>query len=125
MSDGTRARVKFDYVKSNFFRVIRADGAHGGIAPRGDIFMALYSERPAIPKQVVHELKASSELGDEIRAERTVRDAIIREVEVGVILDEVVAQALVTWLQGKLQTKRQLREDKKEKTRKKNVMRPA
>ena len=29
------SEVEFDFIKSNFFRVIKADGAFGGVAPNG------------------------------------------------------------------------------------------
>ena len=50
--------LEFDFIKSNFFRVIKADGAFGGISPNGSIHMALYSERSAIPTKTFHSLEA-------------------------------------------------------------------
>src|SRR5579864_8214012 len=41
--------VCFHYVKSNYFRVIHADGMYGGLTPCGGIFFALYSDRQPLP----------------------------------------------------------------------------
>ncbi|HLW54414.1 MAG TPA: hypothetical protein VKW06_16380 [Candidatus Angelobacter sp.] len=45
--------VCFHYVKSNYFRVIHADGMYGGLTPCGGIFFALYSDRQPLPELTV------------------------------------------------------------------------
>ena len=77
--------VVFDLLKSAHFRVIYATGAVGGLTPDGSIHFALYNERPAIPRQMVHPLHDTGKLGDEISDRRVVREGIVREVEVDVI----------------------------------------
>jgi len=99
-----RPRLKFDYIKSSQFRVVHADGAWGGITPRGGVFLTLYCERPPIPQQTVHEISDSMELGPELPEERVARDAVIREAEVGVLMDLVTAKALHRWLDDKIKT---------------------
>jgi hypothetical protein len=42
--------VVFEYIKSQLFRVIHSDGAIGGITPTGNVHVAFYSDRAAIPK---------------------------------------------------------------------------
>jgi len=100
--EGAPDRVKFDYIKSNFFRVVHADGVFGGLTPRLDIHMDLWSERFAIPKETVHQLKPDGTLGEELREERVVQDAIVREVEVGVVIDVGLAKSMIDWLQDKI-----------------------
>jgi hypothetical protein len=95
------SKIKFDYIKSNFHRVIHADGAWGGITPRGTIILSFWSERPPIPKQIVHQVTPEG-LGEEIKGEREGRDAMIREVEVSVIMDIGAAKAFLAWLQEKV-----------------------
>ena len=73
--------IAFDYIKSNFFRVIHADGAFGGLAPNGNIHMALFSERQAIPTKVVYSVEGTG-IGPEISDKREEREALVREVEV-------------------------------------------
>jgi hypothetical protein len=101
MSDSS-VKAKFDFIKSPAFRVIHADGMFGGPTPRGNLFISFYSERFPIPTSTVHEVKASGELGEEIRSERTGRTGVLREVEVGVECDLEVAKAFSTWLQQKI-----------------------
>ncbi len=95
-------RIKFDYIKSNFFRVVYADGAVGGLTPKLGIRMAFYNERNAIPRQTTHTINAEGALSPEIREERIARDAIVREVEVDVVMDLKAAVSLVQWLQDKI-----------------------
>jgi hypothetical protein len=95
-------KISFDFIKSNLFRVIHADGAWGGITPQGKIDLSIYSERVAIPQKVVHAVNPDGSLGGEIRTERVTRDAIVRELEVEIIMDVSTAQALCAWLQQKI-----------------------
>ena len=95
--------MKFDYIKSNFHRVVHSDGVWGGVTPRQKIIMSFWSERPPIPQRVVHSvLTEEGKLGDEIKAEREGRDAVIREVEVSVLMDLGTAKSFLTWLQERV-----------------------
>jgi hypothetical protein len=96
-----RIEVAISYFKSNFFRVVHSDGAWGGISPQGNIHMAFYSERPAIPdvsRMVIS--RATSELIKPEEYEATSK--IVREMEVDVVLDLRTAIQLRTWLDGKI-----------------------
>lgn len=95
-------RISFDYLKSPFFRVIRADGAIGSITPNGHIHFALYSERPAIPRHIVHELDVDGRLGREVPNETVSRGGIVREMEVDVFLTVETAENIKQWLDGKI-----------------------
>ncbi len=77
------------------------DGAIGSVSPNGQIHMSLYSERLPIPRRMVYELKENA-LGDEIEDQRVTRDAIIREMDVDVIMTIDAAESLCTWLQNKI-----------------------
>jgi hypothetical protein len=90
------ARVTFFYIKSNQFRVIRVDGAHGGVTPRLQIQMALYSERLPIPQQAIHELKDGKLV--EPAVDQIGKEGIVREVEVEGLMDVDTAKSLVAWL---------------------------
>ena len=95
-------RVAFDYIKSQQFRAIRADGAIGGITPSGQIHFALYSERHPIPRRLVYEIGENDQLGSPIDSETIVRDSIVREMEVDIFLTLPVAISLHQWLGGKI-----------------------
>ena len=91
--------ITFHYIKSNEFRVIHADGVWGGATPRSYITMSFYSERVPIPQTITHEVKEGI-LGSE--QNRSSKDGIIREVEVEVMIDLVMAKSLIPWLQEKI-----------------------
>lgn len=96
--------IRFDYLKSNSFKVIHADGIFGGVSHRGTIWATFWSERGAIPTQVVHRLTPDGKLGEELLEQRAVRDAIIREAEAVVVMDLGTAKALRRWLDEKITT---------------------
>ena len=103
------ASISFDYIKSNFFRVVRVDGAYGGIGPKANtIQMALFSERQAIPKKETYTVK-KGRLADLQSKEG--RDAIIREVEIEAIVDIDTAKVIREWLDNKIQTLEQIRQE--------------
>jgi hypothetical protein len=98
--------ICFDYIKSNFFRVIRVDGVNGSPTPRGDgIQMALFSERMPIPKTEEFAVD-NGKLGKRISVDG--RTGVVREVEVEAIISISNAKALCTWLQGKIKTAEEL-----------------
>jgi hypothetical protein len=94
--------ITVDYIKSNLFRVIHADGAWGGLTARGTIHMALFSERPTIPQTQVLQVTNEGKLGPPIPEQTKKRPAeLVREVEVEVIMSYETAQALHAWLEDK------------------------
>lgn len=102
--DRETGRIRFDYIKGNYFRVIHVDGVYGGNSPRGGhIQMAVWNERWPIPKQTVHQFEQGKPLGKEILDERVARDAIVREVEVQLMMDIAMAKRMRDWLDDKIQ----------------------
>src|SRR6266849_1117406 len=87
-------KIKFDYIKGNFFRTARADGAWAGTNGFSDLVLSFYSERTPIPRQTVHSLIDQHTLGEEIVSERITRDAIVREIEVCLSMSLSVAKSL-------------------------------
>ncbi len=88
--------LRFTYVKSNFFRVIHADGAWGGISPRGDIHVSFYNERGALPDSSIITLAADGKPTKPEVAQSS--GTIIREIECDVVLDLAAAIGLRKWL---------------------------
>ena len=115
MNPTEKDKVKFYYIKGNDFRVIHMDGVFGGLSPTGDIFMSIFSQRPPIPTMTVQPVKENGELGDELMSERTVKDGLVREIEVGVALRPEVAEVLIKWLQEKVEQYRTLKSAQAEK----------
>jgi hypothetical protein len=94
----TRPRVAFDYIKSQHFRVLHADGVIGSLTPPGNLHAVFFSERPAIPRRVVHALDESGQLGAPLPSETVSRDSIVREADVDIHMSLPVARALRDWL---------------------------
>src|SRR5437016_14548966 len=101
MSDSP-AKIRFELFKSPLFRVVHVDGAFGGLTPRGELFVSIYNERHPIPTAIIHSVKASGEIGEEIRSEREGRKATVREVEIGLQFELEVAKNFVDWFQKKI-----------------------
>ena len=100
--------IRYDYLKSNLYRVVHADGIVGGVTPGGTLIFSVFSERTPIPQQVSHAIEVNEEtrsitLGDEIVSERVSRQALVREVEVGVIIDYKTAVLFRDWLSQQLE----------------------
>ena len=95
------SELTFHYIKSNQFRVTHADGAIGGPTPRGLIQINFYSERMPIPTQTVQPV-TEGKLGEEIKERRVSKEGVIRELEVGVIVDLSAAKTLLKWLGEKI-----------------------
>jgi hypothetical protein len=91
--------IKFNYIKSNLFRMVRVDAIWAGITPNFDIHVNLCSERYPIPQQTLHKIEPDGSLGEEIIEGRISRDGIVREVEVGAVMDIATAKSLIELLQ--------------------------
>ena len=108
-------KVRFDYIKANQFRMIHVDGLFGGISPNSNIFMSLWSERWPIPKQTAHKLSKDGSIQGEILEERVSRDAIVREIDVGVVMNINVAIQMREWLNDKIKAAQSISKSTKSK----------
>lgn len=80
-----------DFIKSNYFRMVYAEGFWGGTSGEGNITLAFWNSREAIPKQMRFRV---DEAGEVELVGRTERADQIREVEVGVIMSTECARML-------------------------------
>jgi hypothetical protein len=88
--------IAFDYIKTSGFQSLHVDGAIGGMTPRGDVNVAFFAERAALPRRLVHELNDDGTLG-EIKDMES-RNSVVREMSVGVVMSAQVAEELHKWL---------------------------
>jgi hypothetical protein len=89
----SRDRVVIEYIKSQYFRVVHADGAIGGSTPSGHIHLALFSERPAIPRRLVAPV-LNGVLGDPLPEETVVREGMIRELDIDLMMSVSAAEEI-------------------------------
>ena len=92
------AQVAFDYIKGNSFRVVHADGVIGGPTPSGHVHMAFFSERGPIPRREVRAVNRDGTIGDLIPDQSIIRNAIVREVDIDVVMSLPVAESMISWL---------------------------
>ena len=99
-------RIRFDYVRSPFFRVVHSNGAWGGITPRQELSVTFYSERESPPRQITHQVTPQGGLGREVSREGT--NGIQREYEVEVLMSMEEAVNLHRWIGDKIDTWRKV-----------------
>ncbi len=91
-------KIAFHYLKSTLFRVIHTDGVVGGVTPSGDLHIALFSQRAAIPQRVVMRTTSGGGLGEEIEEDGFSRGGIVRELEVDAVLSLSTAKIVRDFL---------------------------
>ena len=64
--------------------------------------MSMFNERPPIPREMVHKIKPDGSLGDIISRETVVREGIVREMEVDVLMSVEVARSIKSWLENQI-----------------------
>jgi hypothetical protein len=95
-------RIRFYYEKSRFYRVIHADGVHGGISPHLDIRMAIFNEGAPVPQSITNLINDDGTLGAEELNLREQQQGVFREVEADIIMNVEVAKLLFEWLRVKI-----------------------
>jgi hypothetical protein len=103
--DKRTAKLQFHYVKGPEYREAACHGVLGGLTPQKKVWMALFSERHAIPRVVEFHIPVpegqESVAFDEITAKPAhveQRQGIVRHVELTTYLDLDVAIRVHTWL---------------------------
>lgn len=113
--DPKTREITVHYLKSNTFRVIYAEGAHGGVTPNGKIQMALFNERQPIPQQTqlaVEQVgKNAWKVGKEIEEKRIGRKGLVREVEAEILMNVTAAKKIGQWLLEQAAVAEQLQEE--------------
>lgn len=100
-ADATPSKIEFHYIKSNYFRVIYAEGAYGGINPRGNITFSFYNERNAIPQVSEVSVKADEKgILKSTSDEKVIatRNGVVRELEVEISMNLETAISFHDWL---------------------------
>jgi hypothetical protein len=94
-------RLEFSYRESPAYRTVSVQGAYGGLTPRGDIFLGVYSERTHFPDTSILEIGPQGELGPE---KFRITQGVVREVQVGLMMDLNTAKSLQDWLKTHIET---------------------
>lgn len=94
--------VKFKYIFEKDYNPSYANGAYGGISPKGEIVVNFYFERMPIPYDVVHAFNEDGTLGDVVRVlpenDDPKQRMFVRYVSSGIIMNLRTAKEVYTWL---------------------------
>ena len=101
----------FRYVYPSDLRDYYVNGAWGGVTPRREIHMHLFSERHPIPKSITHDVDDKGNLSKETKAE--VGGDAVRLIQASVIMNQETAIAIRDWLSDKIKfTQKSQKEEK-------------
>jgi hypothetical protein len=94
-----KPELTFKYVFADDYNPVYANGAHGGVSPRGELVMNFYLERMALPRSVTHEINPNGTIGSEVSAEPDdLKSSMVRFIAAGVVLNCQSAKELHLWL---------------------------
>ncbi len=107
-----QAKFKFKYVIPDHLQDCYVNGAWGGVTPRGEIHMHLYSERHPIPLEITHNVKKNGTLGKS--REVVMGGDVVRLVQSSMVFDLKTAIAIRDWLSKMIEAFEEQEKDKKE-----------
>ena len=94
-----KPELKFKYIFDYGYNPVYANGAHGGVSPRGELVMNFYLERMALPESITNEINPNGTIGNETAAEpEDLAHSMVRFVEAGVVMNYQNARELHLWL---------------------------
>lgn len=91
--------VTFKYIFNYAYNPVYANGAHGGLTPRGELVLNFYLERPPLPQEVSHEINPNGTIGNVTNEEPAdLKSSMVRYIENGVVLNYESARNLHYWI---------------------------
>jgi len=98
-----KPELTFKYVFNYSYNPVYANGAHGGISPRGELVMNFYLERPPLPNSISHEINANGTIGNPVAEEpEDLKNSMVRFVDSGIILNYESARNIHFWMGERL-----------------------
>lgn len=92
--------VKINYIKTPSYRSYHADGAYGGVTPKGNIYCEFFIDRNVTPQVVEHALSSDGIIG---AVKKTYgKEGIVRQIECGISMDIATAISFRDWLDDKI-----------------------
>ena len=107
----SRQKLRFKYVFDDDYNPVYANGAYGGVSPRGEIVINFYHERPALPRDTFQGLSVSGFPEGEEEVPDEVSRTLIRKVTAGVVMNYDTAKAVHEWLGRHLRRLEQARKE--------------
>jgi hypothetical protein len=110
------AKIEFKYVFPDDYNPSYANGAVGGITPKGELIINYYVERPPLPYSVTHALDANGTIGEQLEKDPNKGfHVMVRVVTSGVILNHTAAREIHEWLGKHLEVLEAAKEEKDDK----------
>lgn len=107
-----KKKFTFKYVIPDHLQDCYVNGAWGGVTPRKEIHMHLYSERLPIPKLSIHDINKDGTLS---KKEVQIKGGnVVRLIQSSVIMDVGAAVAIRTWLDKMIKVAEGAKKHKKE-----------
>jgi hypothetical protein len=98
-----KPEIRFTYQVADDYTPTYANGAHGGVSPRGELVIHFYHERPPLPASITHELTAAGTIGRETaQTPAELQATMVRSVEAGVVFSYENACNFHQWLGERL-----------------------
>ncbi len=91
-----KKKFTFKYVIPDHLPDCFVNGAWGGVTPRQEIHMHLYSERLPIPKEIIHDINKDGAIS---KRETQIKGGdVVRLIQSSAVMDVGVAIAIRDWL---------------------------
>lgn len=99
MTHQRKPEINFNYIYNYSYNPAYANGVQGGFTPRGELVMHFYQERPALPKEITHEITPEGGIGALIDSDpKNLNGTMVRFVETGVTMNFQTAAMVHSWL---------------------------
>ncbi|MGE0156743.1 MAG: hypothetical protein AB7T17_06930 [Geobacter sp.] len=99
MSHQRKPEINFNYIFNYTYNPTYTNGVQGGFTPRGELVMHFYQERPALPKEVTHEITPEGGIGAMTEADpKNLNGTMVRFIETGVTMNFQTAAMIHAWL---------------------------
>lgn len=104
MGEETQGRkIVFEHTKSPDYRKIYANGAWGGVTPKGELNFELFQEKHVMPERIVHAINPDGSLGKELAREPGTEVPVVqREAQAYVTMSTDSARSIANWMLEKV-----------------------
>ena len=96
MADKDPTMVKFIHKFTDDYRIIPANGAWGGVSPRGDLLMHFFIEHAKVPQEEIQVAKEDGSLSPPKKKIKEIE--IVRTMQIGVNINIEQATHLANWI---------------------------
>ena len=93
--------IKFIHQFPDDYRIVPANGAWGGVSPRGDLLMHLFVEHSQVPREEIQIVKEDGSLAPLKKTTKEIE--VMRTMQIGVVLNVEQAVSIAKWMLEKVE----------------------